>query len=104
MKRDADQVIQGFVNPDGSGNGNWSDETVVGRITNRGSWDRRFKIDRRDDRCRQCGAPKHPRIYGSPAKPNQDSTSLREFAAALMVCLMAGAAFIIWSSILAVWN
>ena len=75
-------------------------EQVVGRITNRRQWDRRFK----SDRCETCGAPRHPRIFGTPQKVNQDSTSLKEFAAALMVCLMAGAAFIIWSSILAVWQ
>ena len=96
-RHDADQVITGYVNPSGSGEGNWAEETIVGRITKSGTWDRRYAI-----RCEVCGAPRHPRIYGKPLKTNQDSASFKEFAAAFLVCLLVGAAFIIWTSILAV--
>ena len=42
---DADQVITGYANLDGSGEGNWSEETI-GRIRNDLGWDERYRTPR----------------------------------------------------------
>lgn len=97
-RHDADQVISGYANPSGSGEGNWADETTLGRIRKDGGWDRRYA----SERCPTCDAPRHPRVLQAAHKNNPESVSLKEFFAAVLVCLLFGIAFFLWTSILAV--
>ena len=77
-------------------------EQTIARLTKSLHMDRRFRQARHSgERCPQCHGPVHPRIYGSPAKTNAESVSLKEFGFALVVCLLIGVAFWLWAGILA---